>query len=173
MKKLLLLLLLVPVITIGQEINNTNSNDIKVESNNFYVQAANMKAQGEGISYLGDGKYRIQQTGPNDMSSYKKQVKKAKAKIQSYSAGLGLNYKIINEEKSNVPVGFGVARTIISFRLINKDGTNYVNKEDVRLTKEAAKKELIELKEYLDMGIITQEEFNNKAVSLKKILLGN
>ena len=39
--------------------------------------------------------------------------------------------------------------------------------------KEDAKKELIELKEYLDLGIITQEEFDKKAVSLKKILLGN
>ena len=38
---------------------------------------------------------------------------------------------------------------------------------------EDAKKKLMELKEYLDMGIITQEEFNNKAVFLKKILLGN
>ena len=173
MKKLLLVLLFVPLIALGQKINNTNSNDIKVESNNAYVQAANMKAQGEGISYLGEGNYRIQQTGPNDMSSYKKQVKKAKAKIQSYSAGLGLNYNIINEEKSNVPVGFGVARTIISFRLINKDGTDYVNKEEIKLSKESAKKELMELKEYLDMGIITQEEFDKKAESLKKILLGN
>ena len=44
---------------------------------------------------------------------------------------------------------------------------------DFTFNKEDAKKKLMELKEYLDMGIITQEEFNNKAVSLKKILLGN
>ena len=44
---------------------------------------------------------------------------------------------------------------------------------DYTFNKEDAKKKLMELKEYLDMGIITQEEFNNKAVSLKKILLGN
>ena len=31
----------------------------------------------------------------------------------------------------------------------------------------------MELKEYLDIGIITQEYFNNKTVCLKKILLGN
>ena len=29
------------------------------------------------------------------------------------------------------------------------------------------------LKEYLDLGIITQEEFDKKAVGLKKILLGD
>jgi len=44
---------------------------------------------------------------------------------------------------------------------------------DYKFNKQDAKKRLMELKEYLDMGIITQEEFNNKAVSLKKILLGN
>ena len=32
---------------------------------------------------------------------------------------------------------------------------------------------MIELKEYLDLGIITKEEFDKKAVELKKILLGN
>ena len=173
MKKLLILLLIVPMIVSGQNINNTNSTDIKVESNNPLIQAANMIAKGEGISYLGDGKYRIQQTGTNSMSSYRTQVKKAKAKIQSYSAGLGLNYKIINEQKSNLALGFGVARTIISFRLINKDGTNHINKEDASLSKQNAKNELIELKGFLDSGIITKEEFDKKAVSLKKILLGN
>ena len=39
-------------------------------------------------------------------------------------------------------------------------------------SKKQAKKELIELKEYLELGIITQEEFDKKAESLKKILLG-
>ena len=39
--------------------------------------------------------------------------------------------------------------------------------------KENAKKELMELKGYLDLGIITQQEFDKKAESLKKILLGN
>ena len=52
------------------------------------------------------------------------------------------------------------------FEVFNKDGSLVLNKDD-------AKKQLIELKEYLDLGIITQEEFDKKAESLKKILLGN
>ena len=44
---------------------------------------------------------------------------------------------------------------------------------DYQLTKEDAKNKLIELKEYIDLGIITQEEFEKKAVFLKKILLDN
>ena len=45
--------------------------------------------------------------------------------------------------------------------------------EDNQQLKDKAKKELIELKGYLDMGIITQKEFDKKVESLKKILLGN
>ncbi len=173
MKKLLLVLLFVPFTCFAQEINNSNSNDIKVESNNALVQAANMKAEGEGISSLGNGIYKIQQTGKTDISSYKKQVKKAKEKIISFSSGLNLDFQIINEEKNNVPVGYGVARTIITFKLTNQDGTIYQSDEDKNLLKANAKKELLELKGYLDLGIITQEEYDKKATSLKKILLGN
>ena len=43
---------------------------------------------------------------------------------------------------------------------------------DYKITKIDVKNKLIELKEYLDLGIITQDEFDKKAVSLKKILLG-
>ena len=39
--------------------------------------------------------------------------------------------------------------------------------------KEKAKKQLIELKELLDLGIITQKEFKKKSASLKKIILNN
>ena len=41
------------------------------------------------------------------------------------------------------------------------------------MTKEDAKKQLLELKDLLDLGIITQEEFDKKAVPLKKVLLGD
>ena len=44
---------------------------------------------------------------------------------------------------------------------------------DPVMSKDEAKKELVSLKEYLDLGIINQEEFDNKAVAYKKILLGN
>ena len=54
----------------------------------------------------------------------------------------------------------------ISFKLKTIDGTTFVSKDE-------AKKEILRLKEYLDLGIITQEEFDTKAVSLKKMLLGD
>ena len=44
---------------------------------------------------------------------------------------------------------------------------------DYRMNKTDVINKLMELKEYLDLGIITQEEFDKKAVALKKILLDN
>ena len=173
MKKLILLLLFIPLVSFGQDNNSTNSTTIKVETNNMFVDAANRLAEGEGIFYKGKGIYTIQQTGKTTMASYRRQVKKALEKIKSYSSGLKLNYEIINTERNDVKISTGVARVLITFKLLNKDGTIPVNELDVERDRDRAKKQLIELKEYLDLGIITQEEFDKKAVSLKKILLGN
>ena len=60
-----------------------------------------------------------------------------------------------------------------TYQLYNSDGSIYTTDEDKSMGKEAAKKELMELKGYLDLGIITRQEFDKKAESLKKILLGN
>ena len=48
-----------------------------------------------------------------------------------------------------------------------------LNKDDSKADKQNAKQELLDLKDLLDMGIITQEEFNKKAKELKKILLAD
>ena len=50
---------------------------------------------------------------------------------------------------------------------------NNETKSNSKISKEDAKNKLLELKEYLDLGIITQDEFDEKAKPLKKILLGN
>ena len=44
---------------------------------------------------------------------------------------------------------------------------------NAKMAKNHALVKIKELQEYLEMGIITQEDFDKKAVSLKKILLGN
>ena len=44
---------------------------------------------------------------------------------------------------------------------------------NAKMTKNQALDKIKELKEYLKMGIITQEDFDMKAAELKKILLGN
>ena len=58
----------------------------------------------------------------------------------------------------------------VKIQLLDDKGNPKLEKNEA---KENAKKELMELKGYLDLGIITQQEFDKKAESLKKILLGN
>ena len=46
-------------------------------------------------------------------------------------------------------------------------------KQQIESAKDVAMKELKRHKELLDMGVITQEEFDKKAAELKKVILGN
>ncbi len=64
--------------------------------------------------------------------------------------------------------------------LLNKDGSPYESEEDkklkikdAQLEKEYAIEQLKELKGLLDLGLLTQEEFDKKAAELKKVILGN
>lgn len=176
MKNLLVLFLLFPLKQVyAQEINTNinNSSSINVESGNIFTHAANMKAEGEGIHYLGQGIYYIQQTANTDVGSYKRQVRKAKQKIESFAKSEDKSFEILNEERRDVKVSIGVARTIIKFKLLNKDGTPALNEMDKMQAKNQAKKELLELQEFLELGIITKDDFDKKAEKLKKILLDN
>ena len=87
--------------------------------------------------------------------------------ITAGESNAGIMSRMINEAMKDV------GNFYIGDGLYNSDGSIYTTDEDKSMGKEAAKKELMELKEYLDMGIITKQEFDKKAESLKKILLGN
>ena len=191
MKQIILLFLSIFTIsTYSQTYRNPNGNTVKVEvrqapktsadhirdmqkniSNSFSKAAANSgnkeKAMdGEGIISKGNGIYTSQRTGKTDLSSYRRMAKKAREKIVSFCKGYKVNYEIINEEKQSIPGGFGVARALITFRVLNLDGSAFISKEE-------AKKNLLELKEFLDLGIITKQEFDQKAINLKKALFRN
>jgi hypothetical protein len=81
------------------------------------------------------------------------------------------SYRVINKELARN--GLDWWRADVVFTLIDDNGDVILNKDDAKADKKAAKQELLDLKELLDMGIITQEEFNTKAKELKKILLAN
>ena len=195
MKQIILLFLSIFTIsTYSQTYRNPNGNTVKVEvkkapktsadhirdmqkniSNSFSQNSQNgsvavknkeMAMNGEGIIYKGNGIYTSQRTGKTDLSSYRRMAKKAREKIVSFCKGYKVNYEIINEEKQSITIGLGVARALITFRVLNLDGSVFISKEE-------AKKNLIELKKFLDLGIITKQEFDQKAINLKKALLRN
>ena len=156
MKKILLILLFIPLVSFGQDKNTVDLNVTTGYANQFKMR---------GMKNLGSGIYSVTQVGGSGFVSLKKLEKRARQEIVDFTTTNSFNYKIINIEKQKQSIGI-FPKVIITFNIKNKDGS-------IVLTKDEAKKELIELKEFLDLGIITQEEFDKKAVSLKKILLGN
>ena len=161
MKKLLIVLLFVPLVSFGQDVN------LNVDKKVEFSEKKDVKV-GMGLNYQGSGIYTLGKRGEHKY--VKKQIEKEKNRLKDeilleiveFTNRNNYNYEIISEENINryLPI------VIVKFKVFNQDGSLVLSKED-------AKKQMIELKEYLDLGIITKEEFDKKAVELKKILLGN
>ena len=153
MKKLLIILLFIPLISFGQNEKTVNLN-IKKEKvfNN------------RGYDYLGDGIYSIR-IAPVLWGSKSSVKKKLLKKVQEISSNLKANYNIINYDTKK---GYSDFRNgVATFELRDKIGNNLL------INKKEAKKEILELKEFLELGIISQDDFDKKVVYLKKTLLGN
>ena len=165
--------MLFPLVFFGQNTNTTVNTNTKVEaSKHLLIDAANMKTDGEGFKYLGSGVYTLQQTAPNDAARYKKQEKKALEKVANFAKSENLKHQVTNIERQKVPIGFGVARCLVTFQLLNEDGSVAVSKVDAEKDKAKAKEKLLELKQLMDEGIINKEEYDKAAAPYKKIMLG-
>ena len=70
-----------------------------------------------------------------------------------------------------MPIGFGVARCLVTFKLLDQQGNLVVRKVDKEKDKDIAIKKLRELKQLLDEGIITKEEYEKASAPYKKKLL--
>ena len=163
MKKILLILLFIPLVSFGQDVN------LNVDKKVEFTEKKDAK-KGMGLNYQGSGLYTLGKSAKANLSNSKSKLEKIHIELKNeifqeineFTTRNNYNYETTLVEK----LGATWPVVIVTFKVFNKDGSLVLNKED-------AKKQLIELKEYLDLGIITQEEFDNKAVSLKKILLGN
>ena len=125
-----------------------------------------------GVKYLGDGEYKMTKVYDNGWSKRKKIQIKVNEDLETFSNNKNADsYRVINTELARN--GLDWWRADVVFNLIDDNGDVILNKDDAKADKKAAKQELLDLKELLDMGIITQEEFNTKAKELKKILLAD
>tara|TARA_B100002019_G_scaffold271102_1_gene265219 strand:+ start:131 stop:637 length:507 start_codon:yes stop_codon:yes gene_type:complete len=168
MKVIFIILLLLSVNLMSQNNNNT----VNITGTKSIAEMSAEASKEGGVFYLGQGKLKITEVGSTGFISLKKLRKRCDAKINDYAKLKGLKYELIDSEERKA--GFAVwPKVSKTYLLYTPDGKIYSNEDDALSLKENAKKELLELKEYLDSGIITQEEFDKKAVSLKKILLGN
>ena len=164
MKKLLIILLFIPLISFGQDVN------LNVDKKVEFTEKKDVKG-GMGLNYQGSGVYTISRLGNLNMSDSERILEKLYQKLKTqiiidindFVNRNDYDYNITIVEKVGTPT---YPIVILTFKVTNKDGSEILFKSD-------AKKRLIELKEYLDLGIITQDDYDKKALSLKKILLGN
>jgi hypothetical protein len=184
MKKLFLLLI-APAFLFAQD-ESFN----KAINNNVYNK----------IVSTGNSQFTIKVTKKgSSFTSYKKLEKFGKDKIIEFCKLNNYNFKIINIDRQNINLptdaeigAFALlnetrpyivkpntdllvvgalmkmkSRVVtINFTITNQDG-------NFTMSKEQARKELIKLKELLDVGIITKNEFETSAKPLKKIVLSN
>jgi vancomycin permeability regulator SanA len=183
MKKLILLLVIAPVFLFGQDESFNNAVNNKIY--NKIVSVANsqftIKVTKEGSSF----------------TSYKKLENFGNNKIIEFCKLNNYNFKIINIDRQNIKLptdaeiaGFvmvnetrpyivkpntdlivlGALKNMksrvvtINFSVTSKDG-------NFTMSKVQAREELIKLKELLDLGIISRNEFETSAKPLKKIVL--
>ena len=102
---------------------------------------------------------------------------KAIRHFKAFADPKNCTFEIISKVKTPPKLGRNPKATV-TFKLYNNNGTLAINAEErnqqtqTRLDlKEEAIIEVKRLKELLDLGIITQEEFDKKVGELKKIIL--
>jgi len=162
MKKLLLLLLLVPMISFGQD-NEKKKSPILGDLFQKLVP---------GTSYISNGDYKVVKVGKNGFTSTKRLGKEAREAMNVFAQQNNFTVKFASLEIIKAGLGIYPSATVY-FKAYNKDGSIAVNDADKKLEKQNIVAELKQIKELLDTGILTQEEFDKKAASLKNILLGN
>ena len=170
MKKIIVIpFILFLTITYGQ-VNQTTNIRIGNQKSAAEIIAEQKKAQ--GMTYLGNGEYSLVRVGGSGLVSTKKLTKKATKTIEDIANRANAQYEIINVLEYKMTVGV-LPKVDVRFRLLDQDGSPIVNKEESSKNKEEARKELLDLKELLELDIITQEEYDKKAKKLKIILLGD
>jgi hypothetical protein len=158
MKKLLYFLLFCTSVSYAQQ---EKSKTININTSSGYSD----QFAESGLRTLGSGTFLVTKVGGSGFVSLKSLEKKGNEHIEEFCNRNSYKYEIIDISKQGG--GFGAfPKVSITFRIKNQDGSIFMTKED-------AKKQLLELKDLLDLGIITQEEFDKKAVPLKKVLLGD
>ena len=155
MKRLIFLLIFIPLVSFGQAVVVI---DGKTSEN--LVQNSIDDWNSEGKFYIGNGKYRIVTVAKSSAISIKKLRKRAIKDINAFTNTRNLNYKIIEETVRERRYGKRLGIITIIIETYNQNGTLALNEIDIEREKDAAKKELISLKEYLGFHPVVFSNFD-------------
>lgn len=169
MKKLLVLLIFIPLVSLGQDITN-----LSLERTPLYQKKT------EGVFYFKEGIFYAVSVANSGFTKIKKMTKQAEEQMENFAKNNNYKYELIkiDEEKG----GLGKYTTSINwYKVYELDGSLVGSKsrkeveqnQQINNSKNYAIEELKKIKELLDLELITKEEFDIKAKELKKIILGN
>ena len=190
MKKLIILILLiVPLVSFGQE------KERKTKKGKVYINKIGNDVYQSSITGKSgfSGQNRFLQR-----SNTEKLKTKALGKAEDFAKEKNAELEVIGFEKTE-QTNSPFPKAILKFRLVYDSNRVYKSNDQNKITiprtktdlknnpqsvvkipssekenfKDKAIKEIKQLKELLDSGILTQEEYNKKAAALKKIILGN
>ena len=175
MKHTLSVLFFLPLLAFGQEQTTkveapTNvSTSVEFNSNNSgVIGVLNGQRDKQGTYYQGNGEYVIVQVGNTFRTNVDKMERDALVIAEEITQLKGASsYRKTSAEKTKASVG-KFAQVKVGIQLIDALGIAFLDKEE---QKESAKKKLIELNEFKNLGILSQEEFDKAAEPLKKIIL--
>ena len=159
MKKLLLLSALLICSQIGfsqVDVNIDKTISFEEEANENYTP----------YEYIGNGVYKYYlSTFSGDVQGKifaKKYLNPLIEELEEFCSRNNYSYEVVSSTTKKT--GLNEYDWIYLFRLKDASGNTLI-------TKKEATKELIELKKLMDLGVLTKEEFDNKAKSLKAIIL--
>ena len=153
MKKLLAFLFLQFYFGLSAQTINLNA-DIKTQDNSLgWLYEEGLREH--------DGKLYAVETSLNGFKTKKSIARRLEKKVAEYIKRKGIEIEFENEFWK--PPAHNTPPKLTRIYLI----------PNAEMAKNHALDKIKELKEYLEMGIITQEDFDKRAAELKKILLGN
>jgi hypothetical protein len=132
-----------------------------------------------GVKDLDNGLHAAHFVGNNYYEKPSSVQAKCLKMVQAEAHRLGHGeYRIVNEIHEDRSYPYVLAKTTIFFHIMDENGEIILSESDKKKLQEeklaeksSARQELLELKELFDMGIISQEEFDTKAKTLKIIVL--
>ena len=132
-----------------------------------------------GIKDLGDGLHAAHFVGKNYYEKPEDVKEKCMDMVRGEALRLGNGgFKIMEEIHVDRAYPYILAKSTYFFQILDKNWKTVLNETDLKklektkhAEKSSARQELLELKELLDSGIITQEEFDTKAKPLKILIL--
>ena len=150
--------------------NNLNqSATVHVSGGKSPAELFNEAGKEQGMFELGRGQYKIVKVGGSGFVSLSTLRKRVEEQISVFATNNNLTFKLINTEEQKT--SFGIFPKVTStYQMFDSNGNFFLSEEDKAKERDRVIKELKQMKELFDLGLITKEDFETKKTELVKFL---